>query len=91
MHLSEVIQKAILIRDYLKNFMDDPTIDIKWRVRPSIRFCWLFTTLQKLLSVGRITLEPGLGPVPSSKSTYVTVLIIRGTSHGSWPRAVSSK
>ena len=55
-------------------------------VRPWIRFCWLFTTLQELLSVGRITQKPGLAPVPSSKSTHVTVLIIRSASHGSWLR-----
>ena len=54
-----------------KSFRHDGTrfllLTSKWRVRPSIRFCLLFTTLQKLLSVGIITQEPGFSQVPSSQ------------------------
>ena len=38
MHLSEVIQKAILIRDYLKNFMDDPLNEIDDSLLPVTPF-----------------------------------------------------
>ena len=61
-------------------------LTLKWCVRPWIGFCWLLTTLQKLISCCIITHEPGLAPVPGSKLTHVTALIIRGASYGSWPR-----
>ncbi|MHB2153446.1 hypothetical protein ACX8XN_03500 [Calditrichota bacterium GD2] len=38
MHLSEIIQKAILIRDYLKNFMDDPENEIDDSLLPVAPF-----------------------------------------------------
>ena len=38
MHLSEVIRKAILIRDYLKNFMDDPLNEIDDSLLPVTPF-----------------------------------------------------